>query len=183
MPARAPGRASSPSRCASTRDPLGFFFDFTGAAKLEDGSAIPASLAADLAKGAEASADAYAQLADFLETELAPAAVEEDAIGRELYALHSRHFLGAEIDLDETYEWGIEELKRMVDEQTRIAGEIKPGASVEEAIEFLNAGRQPQAARHRRAPGLDAGAQRQGRRRARRRATSTSRTRSRSSNA
>jgi uncharacterized protein (DUF885 family) len=119
-------------------DPLGFFFDFTGAAKLEDGGEIPDSLTADLAKGAEASADAYAQLADFLETELAPAAVEEDAIGRELYALHSRHFLGAEIDLDETYEWGIEELKRMVDEQTRIAGEIKPGASVEEAIEFLD---------------------------------------------
>ncbi len=119
-------------------DPLGFFFDFTGGAKLDDGSDIPASLTADLAKGAEASADAYARLADFLETELAPAAVDEDAIGRELYALHSRHFLGAEIDLDETYEWGIEELKRMVDEQTRIAGEIKPGASVEEAIEFLD---------------------------------------------
>ena len=119
-------------------DPLGFFFDFTGNAKLEDGSAIPESLAADLKKGAEASADAYAQLADFLETELAPVAVEVDAIGRDLYSLHSRHFLGAEIDLDETYEWGIEELKRMVDEQTRIAGEIKPGASVEEAIEFLN---------------------------------------------
>jgi uncharacterized protein (DUF885 family) len=119
-------------------DPLGFFFDFTGAAELEDGSAIPASLTADLARGAEASAGAYEQLADFLETELAPVAVEDDAIGRELYALQSRHFLGAEIDLDETYEWGIEELKRMVDEQTRIAGEIKPGASVEEAIEFLD---------------------------------------------
>jgi uncharacterized protein (DUF885 family) len=119
-------------------DPLGFFFDFTGNAKLEDGGAIPASLAGDLEKGAQVSADAYAQLADFFETELAPVAVEEDAIGRDLYSLHSRHFLGAEIDLDETYEWGIEELKRMVDEQTRIAGEIKPGASVEEAIEFLN---------------------------------------------
>ncbi len=119
-------------------DPLGFFFDFTGAAKLDDGGAIPDSLTADLAKGAEAAAGAYEQLADFLETELAPVAVEDDAIGRELYALHSRHFLGAEIDLDETYEWGIDELKRMVDEQTRIAGEIKPGASVEEAIEFLD---------------------------------------------
>ena len=48
-------------------------------------------------------------------------------IGRELYALHSRHFLGAEIDLDETYEWGIEELARMVDEQTRIAGRDQAG--------------------------------------------------------
>ncbi|MDF1479850.1 DUF885 domain-containing protein [Leifsonia sp. H3M29-4] len=118
-------------------DPLGFFFDFTGAATLEDGGAVPESLGADLRKGAEASADAYARLAEFLETELAPVATEQDAIGRELYELRSQHFLGAKIDLDETYEWGREELQRMIDEQTRIANEIKPGASVEEAIAFL----------------------------------------------
>jgi uncharacterized protein (DUF885 family) len=59
-------------------------------------------------------------------------------VGRELYAVASRSFLGATIDLDETYEWGVEELQRMVDEQTSVAGEIKAGASVEEAIEFLN---------------------------------------------
>ena len=111
-------------------DPLGFFFDFTAAAALEHGDALPASLAADLRKGAAASAHAYARLAEFLETELAPVATERDAIGRELYELRSQHFLGAAIDLDETYEWGREELERMIDEQTRIANEIKPGASV-----------------------------------------------------
>lgn len=120
-------------------DPRGFFFDFTAAATLEDGSALPDSLKADLAKNAQASAGAYAQLAEFFELELAPAASEQDAVGRELYALQSRRFLGATIDLDETYEWGIEELARMVEEQTRIAGQIKPGASVEEAVEFLDA--------------------------------------------
>lgn len=119
-------------------DPLGFFFDFTGAATLENGDALPESLASDLRKGAQASAVAYGELADFLETELAAKAGDDDAIGRELYALRSRRFLGAAIDLDETYEWGIDELKRMVDEQTRIAGEIKTGASVHEAIEFLD---------------------------------------------
>jgi uncharacterized protein (DUF885 family) len=118
-------------------DPLGFFTDLTKDAALEDGAAVPESLANDLRSGAQASAEAYARLAEFLETELAPAATDQDAIGRELYALRSRHFLGAEIDLDETYEWGREELQRMVDEQTRIAGEIKAGASVEEAIAFL----------------------------------------------
>ena len=119
-------------------DPLGFFFDFTQAAQLEDGGSLPDSLVADLKRGAQASADAYGRLAEFLETELAPKAVEDDAVGREIYALRSRHFLGAAVDLDETYEWGIEELRRMVDEQTRIAGEIKAGASVHEAIEFLD---------------------------------------------
>jgi uncharacterized protein (DUF885 family) len=118
-------------------DPLGFFFDFTGGATLGEGGELPASLGADLRQGAEASAAAYARLAEFLETELAAVATEQDAIGRELYELQSQHFLGARIDLDETYEWGREELQRMIEEQTRIAGEISPGASVEEAIAFL----------------------------------------------
>ncbi|MEB3012830.1 DUF885 family protein, partial [Parvimonas sp. D2] len=46
-------------------------------------------------------------------------------------------FLGATIDLDETYEWGVEELARMVAEQESIANEILPGATVEEAVAFL----------------------------------------------
>jgi uncharacterized protein (DUF885 family) len=118
-------------------DPLGFFFDFTGAAKLGDGGELPGTLTAELKKGAEASAEAYDRLAEFLETELAPAASENDGVGRELYELRSRHVLGAKIDLDETYEWGIEELGRMVAEQTRVAGEIVPGGSVEDAIAAL----------------------------------------------
>ena len=117
----------------------GFFFSFAGSAATADGADLPDSLKADLQKGATASAAAYQKLADFFEGELAPAAGETDGVGRELYALQSRRFLGAKIDLDETYQWGIEELARMVEEQTRIAGEIKPGASVEEAIAILEA--------------------------------------------
>lgn len=115
----------------------GFFFEFTGSAKTPDGE-LPASLKADLAEGAKESAAAYATLAAFLQDELAAHAPEKDAVGRELYALASRDFLGATVDLDETYEWGIEELARMVAEQESIAREIKPGASVHEAIAFLD---------------------------------------------
>jgi uncharacterized protein (DUF885 family) len=99
---------------------------------------VSAGLTADLQTGAAVSAEAYAGLADFFENELLPVAGDRDAVGRDLYAVASRGFLGATVDLDETYEWGIEELQRMVDEQTSIANEIKPGASVEEAIAFLN---------------------------------------------
>ena len=116
-------------RTNAARD--GFFAEFTGAAE------VPESLKKQLADAAEQAADAYGRFGDFLEHELAPAAREEDAVGRELYSLLSRKFLGATIDLDETYEWGIEELRRMVEEQTRIANEILPGASVEEAIAHL----------------------------------------------
>jgi uncharacterized protein (DUF885 family) len=115
----------------------GFFAEFAANAALDDGN-LPASLAKDIGRGARSSATAYEKLATFFSTELEGKATDEDAIGRDLYSLASRRFLGATIDLDETYEWGIEELARMVEEQERVADQIKPGASVLEAIAFLD---------------------------------------------
>jgi uncharacterized protein (DUF885 family) len=114
----------------------GFFASFVAEAAPRDGH-LPASLARDLTDNANAARVAYDRLAAFLSNELAPVAGEKDAVGRELYGLHSRRFLGATIDLDETYEWGLEELARMVAEQEAIAKEIVPGGSVEDAVAFL----------------------------------------------
>ena len=114
--------------------PDSFFAEFASSAVTATGS-----LKADLERGAGIASEAYSKLAQFLENELAPVATEEDAVGREIYALQSRRFLGATVDLDESYEWGIEELGRMVREQEAIAEEITPGASVLEAIAFLDA--------------------------------------------
>lgn len=116
----------------------GFFAAFVAEADPEEGQ-LPASLARTLADNSAAARVAYDELRRFLAEELAPAAGEVDAVGRDLYALNSRRFLGATIDLDETYEWGREELARMVAEQTAIANEILPGASVEEAVAHLEA--------------------------------------------
>lgn len=116
----------------------GFFAAFVAEADPEEGQ-LPASLARTLADNSAAARVAYDELRRFLAEELAPAAGEVDAVGRDLYALNSRRFLGATIDLDETYEWGSEELARMVAEQTAIANEILPGASVEEAVAHLEA--------------------------------------------
>lgn len=99
----------------------------------------PEAVRRDVARAAEGSAEAYRALAAFLRTELLPSATEADAVGREAYALHSRRFLGADIDLDEAYEWGAEELARMVEEQERTAREIVPGGSVADAIAALDA--------------------------------------------
>ena len=115
----------------------GFFAEFAAGARTEAGS-LPASLATDLGLRARAAAEAYGSLADFLGNDFAGRAPSRDAIGRDLYALQSRRFLGATIDLDETYEWGVEELARMVAEQESVADQIKPGASVLEAIAFLD---------------------------------------------
>jgi len=115
----------------------GFFATFAEQAKAGEGE-LPESLHRELERAASGAAAAYGELAAFLERELQPIAGERDGVGREIYALQSRHFLGAVIDLDETYEWGIEELARMVAEQEAIANEILPGASVAEAIAHLD---------------------------------------------
>src|SRR6478672_2915272 len=63
-----------------------------------------------LAASAQAAAAAYGSMADWLEQELLPHAPEADACGRERYALESRYFLGAAVDLEETYSWGQQEV-------------------------------------------------------------------------
>ena len=91
----------------------------------------------DAAAGARA---AYGQLATFLRDELAGAARPDDAAGREVYQRASRQFVGATIDLDETYDWGVEELARITAEQEALAREIAgPGASVADAVAALDA--------------------------------------------
>ncbi len=91
---------------------------------------VPAVLVTDLALGADLASQAYADLSRFLDHDLLPYAPTTDGVGRDHYALASRYFVGAEIDLDETYAWGVEELGRMVAEQERIAGQILRGAGL-----------------------------------------------------
>ncbi|TQL48006.1 uncharacterized protein (DUF885 family) [Homoserinimonas aerilata] len=122
------------AQTARTARPDGFFAELASQA-----TDVPESLKQDLANGAASASEAYARFTAFLEGELAPAASEIDAVGRDAYSLHSRRFLGSAIDLDETYEWGIDELARMRAEQEATAREISPGASVDEAIAVLDA--------------------------------------------
>ncbi|GAA1738126.1 DUF885 domain-containing protein [Microbacterium paludicola] len=114
----------------------GFFATLATEATAGDG-ALPEALHVELERAATSARAAYDRLAEFLTGPLAHAATETDAVGRELYALHSRRFLGAKIDLDETYEWGLDELARMTAEQEAIAREILPGATVAEAVAHL----------------------------------------------
>ncbi len=115
-----------------------FFVSFTARAT-PDGSPAEGPLAHDLARAGRAAATAYGELVTFLSDELDAAAPDEDAVGRDRYALWSRYFVGASVDLDETYEWGLEELARMAAEQDEIVREIAgPGASMADAIAVLD---------------------------------------------
>lgn len=112
----------------------GGFFDALAAA----GTKVDPALGERLAGGAAAANAAYRRLAEVLESELLPLAPQKDAVGREYYALMSRRFLGAAVDLEETYAWGVNELANIIKEQERVAEQIRPGASIAEAKEVLN---------------------------------------------
>ena len=51
-----------------------------------------------------------------------------------------QYFLGAQVDLDETYAWGFDELARLESEMRAVAAEIAgPGATVDDAVDALDA--------------------------------------------
>ncbi|MDT4911166.1 MAG: hypothetical protein QOC66_294 [Pseudonocardiales bacterium] len=126
-------------QCADYVGVDGFFPTFARHAAAEDGSELPASVRADLERNAAVAATAYEHLAAFLGDELVSQAPQTDAIGRERYALHSRSFLGSEVDLEETYEWGQQELARIDALMVETAAQIKPGATLDEVFATLDA--------------------------------------------
>ncbi|WP_017793791.1 DUF885 domain-containing protein [Leucobacter salsicius] len=121
--------AAQVRRTAGTADAPGYFRSLVKASEAESGpEGVDATLVRELEAAAAEASTAFAEFAGFLEADLAPQAHIADAFGRERYELASEGFLGARVDLDETYEWGIEELARMVEEQERIAAEIVGGS-------------------------------------------------------
>ncbi len=118
-------------QAAELADPSSSFF-----AALAAGG--PEARRAELEEAAAGAIAAYGELAEALR-ELAPRGAQADAFGRERYAMWSRAFIGAAVDLDETYAWGLEQLAEITAEQTAIARRIAgPGASVEDAIRLLD---------------------------------------------
>ncbi|HEX3004525.1 MAG TPA: DUF885 domain-containing protein, partial [Angustibacter sp.] len=115
----------------------GFFAELASGARAGDAE-LPTSVSSDLTNAAGVAAQAFGELATFLREELLPVARTEDAVGREEYQLRSRYFLGATVDLDETYEWGRAELARIEDEMRAVADQIKPGSTPDEAMQALD---------------------------------------------
>ncbi|MER6938211.1 DUF885 domain-containing protein [Nocardioides sp. NPDC127514] len=100
--------------------------------------AVPASLRAELEASAAKANEAFAEFGRFMAADLVPNGLPKEAVGRDHYQLSSRRYLGAEIDLEETYAWGWEELKRLSDDMEATADRILPGASVVEAAAHLD---------------------------------------------
>jgi len=92
----------------------------------------------ELLAAATAASAATASFGLFLSDELEPQGKDREGVGREVYALASRYFLGAEVDLDETYDWGWAELQRLSDLMAETADRILPGADVDAAVAHLD---------------------------------------------
>jgi uncharacterized protein (DUF885 family) len=115
-------------------------FEDKGADRSDDKGPDRGDAPAEALRHAVAQASsAYERFGQQLRSELLPQAPEADPCGRERYQLLSRLFLGASVDLEETYQWGQDELARITAEMSAVAERIKPGADVKEAISILDA--------------------------------------------
>jgi len=82
---------------------------------------------------------AVAQLREWLVRDYAPRARHApDAVGREQYRRQARYWTGADLDLDEAYAWGWQEVLRLQREIEACAAEVLPGAGPEEAMRHLD---------------------------------------------
>ena len=68
--------------------------------------------------------EACADLADFFGRELLPVAPTADGAGGDLYAMGVDRYIGVELDLPETYEWGWEEVRRLREAMEQTAAEV-----------------------------------------------------------
>ncbi|WP_028921921.1 DUF885 domain-containing protein [Pseudonocardia acaciae] len=91
-----------------------------------------------LASAAADATAATAAFAEFLRTELLPRARASDGVGRELYGVTARAFLGDDVDLEETYAFGWDELARLTAEMSSVASELGAG-SLDQAAAALDA--------------------------------------------
>ena len=90
---------------------------------------------ADAARSANA---AYSEFAGYLRDSYFAEARDRDAVGCQHYCLTSRSYNGIDLNLNETYEWGWEQLRWVQSEMWKAADEIKSGASIDEAVEVLD---------------------------------------------
>lgn len=113
----------------------GFFHDIaTNFAKDEPAR----SLALESVRNAEA---AYGEFSDFLRAELAPRASDIESCGRDEHELRIDHFVGAQVDVEDSYLWALDQLGEVSDEMNRVARAIQPGTTLPELLDDLRADR------------------------------------------
>jgi uncharacterized protein (DUF885 family) len=108
----------------------GWFQDYAGS--YGDGP-----LRSRLEVAADAAAEAYADLGSWLAGEYALRAAAHDSVGEERYRVWARSMLGTQLDLDDAYAWGWEELGRLEREKAEECNRIVPGGSFDDVRRLL----------------------------------------------
>ncbi|MDC7122117.1 DUF885 domain-containing protein [Cellulomonas fimi] len=104
-----------------------------------DAAGVPASLRAELDAAAQEAAAGVDRLRRWIADEYRPAVDDvPDAVGRERYLLSARLHTGADLDPQEAYAWGWEELARIEADMAEEADRVLPGAGPQEALAHLD---------------------------------------------
>ena len=91
----------------------------------------------DLTADAAAAAAAFIDFGSWLRTDYAAIATPHDPVGAERYRLFVRYHNGTQLDLDETYQWGWDELRSIEGRMASLVERIMPGASRDECIDMV----------------------------------------------
>jgi uncharacterized protein (DUF885 family) len=84
----------------------------------------------DALRAAAKDADAACgEFGEYLRRDLAPKATEVEACGSARYVRWARYFTGADLDVDEVYAWGWQDLQRINERMWELAVELLPGAT------------------------------------------------------
>ena len=121
------GRVNSTRQVNATIGQLETFSKgaFQSVAKKFDPTGENSSLM-DAAKQAES---ACLETANWLRESYLPKADPKDGVGEERYKIWARHFTGADLNLRDTYEWGIAQLEEINARMKRAADRLYPDAS------------------------------------------------------
>jgi len=120
------GKTNSKRQVLATAKQLETFSQgaFTAVAKKFD----PTGGDTALFEAAQSAEQACASFATWLRDSYAPKSTPTDGVGEERYKMWARHFTGADLDLRNTYEWGIQELDRINERMWKAAAKLYPDA-------------------------------------------------------
>lgn len=89
----------------------------------------PSGTNTELINAAKRAESAALEMAKWFRDSYVPIATPDDGVGEERYKLWARHFTGADLNLRETYEWGITQLNEINARMKRAADRLYPDAT------------------------------------------------------
>lgn len=116
------GKTNSRRQVLATAKQLFTFSEgaFTTVAKKFD----PSGGDSELLAAAASAEKACAEFGTWLRDSYAPLSTPQDGVGEDRYKMWARHFTGADLDLRNTYEWGIQELDRINERMWKAAAKL-----------------------------------------------------------